>query len=133
MFSVHCGGTWKPKLHFSPLTKAKHCCLIFLLLRKAGSSLTLPNDIATDQPLVMAETEKQERSQDGPILQSSFQENDNLAEQASHSTDQTNTNLSIGDDHKKKLGVLWGSALMQLPLWGKQPRFTIMPYLTTPF
>lgn len=81
----------------------------------------------------MAETEKQERSQDGPILQSSFQEDDNSAEQASHSTDQTNTNLSIGDGHKKKLGVLWGSALMQLPLWGKQLRFAIMPYLTIQF
>lgn len=68
----------------------------------------------------MAETEKHRRSQDGPILQSSFQQDENSAEQASHSTNQTDSNLAMGNDHKKKLGVLWGSALMQLPLWGKQ-------------
>ncbi|KAJ4137946.1 hypothetical protein NW765_016856 [Fusarium oxysporum] len=66
----------------------------------------------------MAETEKHGRSQDGPILQSSFQQDENSAEQASHSTNQTDSNLAMGNDHKKKLGVLWGSALMQLPLWG---------------
>jgi hypothetical protein len=68
----------------------------------------------------MAEAEKQERSQDGPILRSSFQQDENSAEQASHSTDQTESDMAIGDDHRKKLGVLWGSALLQLPLWGKQ-------------
>ncbi|KAF9771287.1 hypothetical protein IL306_011079 [Fusarium sp. DS 682] len=66
----------------------------------------------------MAEAEKQDQSLNGPVLQGSFQQEESSAEEASRSSDQAQSDIALRKYDKKKLGVLLGSALMQLPLWG---------------
>jgi hypothetical protein len=65
----------------------------------------------------MRDSEKQEPSQDGPMLSDNFQESVDTADQASHTSDQGG--LTPEQEDRKRLFVLCGSALMQLPLWGK--------------
>ncbi|KAF5681239.1 monocarboxylate transporter [Fusarium heterosporum] len=63
----------------------------------------------------MAEVEKKESLSNGPVLTGNSQESDDAAEQASGTSSQ---DTSTKEEDRKRLYVLCGSALMQLPLWG---------------
>lgn len=65
----------------------------------------------------MADPEKKEEPQSGPILSENFQESADTADESSHTSDQGG--LTPEQEDRKRLYVLCGSALMQLPLWGK--------------
>ncbi|KPM38130.1 Versicolorin B synthase [Neonectria ditissima] len=64
---------------------------------------------------LMAESEKRAPSPNGFPLDT-FQQDQNSAEQASSTTDQDDA--ARAKDDRKRLHVLCGSALIQLPLWG---------------